>query len=892
MALEAGNKLGPYEILGGVGAGGMGEVYRAKDTRLDRIVAIKVLPGDRSADEGARARFDREARSLSGLTHPNICALYDVGHEGGVDYLVMEYLEGETLQDRVLREGALPTAQLVGIGSQIADALAVAHRQGFVHRDLKPANVMLTRTGAKLLDFGLAKSLETQDPSAGLTASPTATSPLTAAGQIVGTFQYMAPEQLEGKEADARSDIFALGAVLYEMATGARAFEGDNQASLIASIMKEDPRLVSALAPTSPPALDLLVQRCLAKNPDDRWQSASDLAHGLRALQAESVTAASAVAVAPTLAARPSKLPWTLAGLFCVVAIALAVMLLRGPEETAAPPVRFRMPPPDDAIFRTTGDEAAPVAVSPDGGMLVFGTFESSGANRLWVRALDDLEARPLPGTEGGIRPFWSPDGRFIGFFTEGKLKKIEIAGGPALPLTDVTEPRGGTWNRDGIIVYAPGAAGGLLRISADGGTAEPLTELTEEEGSHRYPHFLPDGRHIVYLALTAKGASGTGLESNNKVYAVSLDGDAPRMLLQGAANAEFAGGRLVFYRGGQLVTRPLDPGTLAVADDLETLANDVQYDASYERGLFSVSNRVLAYHAGDFRGKSILQWYERDGTPGEVVGEEMIVRDVRISPDGRYLAYCALEGAESDMWVEDIQRRQRTRITFEDEENAAPAWSPDGRFLLYSRTEGADWVLYRKPVSGSGDAERLLGMEGSDISPMHWSPDGRYLVVTVTGNSDDLWAVRVDEQGNLEGDPFALKNSPTHAELWPRISPDGRWLAYSSNESGRWEVYVTSFPAGQGKWQVSQSGGMEAIWRDDGRALFFRSTANTMMVAQVTARDDRFEIGTVESLFHVYSLSDMDGFNYDVTPGGERFLVNTIAEEQARAPLTVVLDW
>ncbi|MHC4925545.1 MAG: hypothetical protein ACYTG4_15930, partial [Planctomycetota bacterium] len=296
--------------------------------------------------------------------------------------------------------------------------------------------------------------------------------------------------------------------------------------------------------------------------------------------------------------------------------------------------------------------------------------------------------------------------------------------------------------------------------------------------------------------------------------------------------------------------------------------------------------------HAGDFRGKSILQWFERDGTPGEVVGEEMIIRDARISPDGRYLAYSAIEGTESEIWVEDIRRRQRTRITFEDEENTAPTWSPDGRFLLYSRTEGASWVMYRKPVSGSGDAERLLVMEDGDVFPMHWSSDGRYLVLGVTGQSDDLWAVRIDEQGNLEDDPFALKDSPTHDELWPRISPDGRWLAYSSNESGRWEVYVTSFPDGQGKWQVSRSGGNEAIWRADGGALFFRSTANSMTVAQVSGRDDRFEVGAVESLFQVYSLSDMDGLNYDVTPDGERFLVNTIAEEQARAPLTLVLDW
>jgi len=900
MALNTGDRLGPYEILGQAGVGGMGEVYRARDTRLDRTVAVKVLPSDRSANEEARARFDREARSLSGLTHPNICALYDVGHEGGIDFLVMEYLEGETLAERVQNGGALPTTRLLTIGAQVAEALAFAHRQGFVHRDLKPANVMLTKTGAKLLDFGLAKPLEQQDPRSGLTATPTATSPLTSASQIVGTFQYMSPEQLEGKEADARSDIFALGAVLYEITTGQRPFQGGSHASLVASIMKEDPRPLSALAPASPLALDRLVQRCLAKDPEDRWQSASDLAHGLRAMQdGADPSSVSAVALAPEVA-KPSKLPWALAVLCGVAAVALAVTLAMmlgsrpGDATASASPIRFQVPPPEGAVFRPTGDEAAPVAVSPDGSMLVYGTFENDGSNRLWLRSVDEIEARPLPGTEHAMRPFWSPDNRFVGFFAEGKMKKIEVAGGPAIPLAEATEPRGGTWSPDDTIVYAPVAAAGLMQVPAAGGEAKPLTELGENEGSHRYPSFLPDGRHVVYLALTGHGATGAEAESDNRVFVASLEGGAPRQLVQGAANAQFAGGHLTYYRGGQLVARPFDPVDLKLSDDQRILASDVQYDASYERGLYSVSARTLAYHAGDFIGANVVQWFGRDGTPLKQVSDEGRTFDTQISPDGRQIAYIAADGTQSDVWVEDTQRGDRTRITFDGALKGEPQWSPDGRFLVYSAVVDDQRSIFRKNISGSGDAERLLTIDGKELFSSQWSRDGRYLMLRVTdsrGNTD-LWAVRFDGEGRIDGDPFPAVQSAGFKEQWPQLSPDGRWLAYTSNESGRWEIFVTSFPEARGKWQVSPAGGVEPLWRSDGKVLFFRSSANSIMEAEVLADGDRFDVGSVESLFKVYSTAEFDGANYDVSADGQRFIVHTISEEQARAPLTVVVGW
>jgi Tol biopolymer transport system component len=576
----------------------------------------------------------------------------------------------------------------------------------------------------------------------------------------------------------------------------------------------------------------------------------------------------------------------------------LVLVFDRQPGDTAAAtdstPIRFQVAPPEGAVFRPTGDEAAPVAVSPDGTMLVYGTFESDGSNRLWLRAVDAIEARPLVGTDHGTRPFWSPDSRSVGFFAEGKLKKIEVSGGPAIPLAEATEPRGGSWGPDDVIVFSPVAVSGLMQVPAAGGAAKPLTELGENEGSHRYPFFLPDGRHVVYLALTGHGATGAEAESDNRVFVVSLDDGEKKQLVQGAANAEFAGGRLTYYRGGQLVARPFEPEGLALSDDQEIIASDVQYDASYERGLYSVSARTLAYHAGDFLGANIVQWFGRDGAPLEQVSDEGLTFDTQISPDGRQIAYMAVDGTQTDVWVEDTQRGDRTRITFDGTLKGEPQWSPDGRVLVYSAVVDGQRSIFRKPISGSGEAELLLSIDGIELFSSQWSRDGQYLMLAVTdplGNTD-LWAVRVDAEGYVDGAPFPTVQSIEDKEKSPQLSPDGRWLAYAANESGRWEVFVTSFPEARGKWQVSPAGGLEPLWRGDGKALFFRSSANAIMEAEVSADGDRFDVGAVESLFKVFSTAELDGSNYDVSADGQRFIVHTISEEQARAPLTVVVGW
>jgi predicted Ser/Thr protein kinase len=522
MTLAQGTRLGPYEILASVGAGGMGEVYRARDTRLDRTVAIKVLPSHLSSNPEIRQRFDREARTISSLSHPHICALHDVGHQDGIDYLVMEFLEGETLTDRLSR-GALPAEQVLRYSIEIADALDKAHRQGIVHRDLKPGNIMLTKSGVKLVDFGLAKLAAAGPANTSVSILPTqAGMNLTQEGTILGTFQYMAPEQLEGKEADARSDIFAFGAVLYEMATGKKAFSGKSQASLIASILSAEPPPISSVQPMTPPALDRVVKTCLAKDPDDRWQTAHDVMLQLKWI-AEGGSQAGVPA--PLVARRRGheRLAWGVAAVLAVSTIALAAVQLARPR-AAVRVVRSSLLPPEKTTYHFIGDAAGPPAVSPEGLQIAFTARDSSGKSLLWVRSLDSPVPRAVAGTEDAMYPFWSPDSKFIGFFAGGKLKKIEASGGPAFALCDAGDARGGTWNKDGVIVFEPHFRDPLFRVPATGGKAAPVTKFDESrrETTHRFPFFLPDGSHFLYLA----GSHAVGTESElHAIYLGSLDG-------------------------------------------------------------------------------------------------------------------------------------------------------------------------------------------------------------------------------------------------------------------------------------------------------------------------------------------------------------------------------
>src|SRR5579863_2378248 len=621
MPLAAGTKLGPYEIQSPLGAGGMGEVYRARDTRLDRTVAIKILPSHLSNNPEAKQRFDREARAISSLTHPNICTLHDVGHQDGIDYLVMEFLEGETLADR-LHKGPLPLEQVFRYGIEICDGLEKAHGSGVVHRDLKPGNIMLTKAGAKLMDFGLAKSFIASpvSPSSSLTmtmSTPVGSHPLTQQGTVVGTFQYMSPEQVEGKEADARSDIFALGAVLYEMATGKRAFEGKTAASVMAAVLERDPAPISSFQALTPPAFERLVKICLAKDPDERWQTAHDVKLQLKQI-AEGGSQTSAPALTIPQRGRRNLLLWAVTAVLAVVA-ASALMFAFFQTRKELPVLRLAITPPPKTQFNLSGDYGGPAVISPDGGEVVFSAI-SGGVSQLYVRALNSLTFQPLPGTEGAMFPFWSPDSRSIAFFTSDKLKRIEIGGAAPVAVCDASFGRGGSWGPDGTIIAALTYNNGIYRVSASGGAPTLITKVDNAEyTSHRWPSLLPDGKHFLYIAVnhTAPTSPATA------VFIASVDGRENRLLFHTFSSAIYAFGHLLSMRDNSLVAQPFDPGSEKFTGDPVVLADNVHYDFALWRANLSVSsNGTLVYASGTTTGNEVLTWYDRTGKALGTVGE------------------------------------------------------------------------------------------------------------------------------------------------------------------------------------------------------------------------------------------------------------------------------
>ena len=885
MPLAPGTRLGPHEILAPLGAGGMGEVYKARDTRLDRMVALKVLPGHLSGNEELRQRFDREAKAISALSHPHICALYDVGHQDGVDYLVMEYLEGETLTDR-LAKGALPTEQVLRYGIQIADALDKAHRQGIVHRDLKPGNVMITKSGVKLLDFGLAK-LRATTPGSGVFSSvsvlPTQVDKsLTAQGTILGTFQYMSPEQLEGKDADARSDIFAFGTVLYEMATGKKAFEGKSQASLIAAILDRTPPPVSSISPMTPPALDRVVKTCLEKDPDDRFQTAHDVR-----LQLEWIAEGGSQAgvAAPVAARRKSRerLAWIVAGAFALAAAGLAIAYLQRADAEIPRVVRSAIPPPERNVFRFVGAGAGPLTVSPDGLALAFVATDASEKSVLWVRPLDSQIARALPGTDGAAYPFWSPDSRSLGFFAGGKLKKIDVTGGPPSTICDASDARGGSWSRDGVIVFEPHFRLPLSRVAATGGKVSPVTTLdsARKETTHRWPHFLPDGKHFLYFS----GSHSTGPESElDAIFVGSLDGkERPKLLVNARSQGIYAAGRLLFARQKTLLAQPFDLDSLSLEGNAVPIAEKVQDDPGFFNAAFSASDRVLAYQeSGGTAGFSELVWFDRAGKRLESVGEPADYWHPRLAPDGRRLAVGIND--PGDLWILDLTRRVRTRLTFHPADDYAPIWSPDGTRILFSSQRSGAGDMYSKLASGTG-GEELVETSMKFKVPGSWSPDGRVIAFHDFSQSHpDIWLLSLSERKKtrlLEGD-FDKGN--------PEFSPDGRWLAYTSTESGSPEIYVQPFPGPGGKWQVSSGGGQTAEWRSDGREIFYMSLDGKLMAVGVRAGSS-FETEEPQVLFAVRAKSTPER-QYTASKDGQQFLVNIPSSGQESPPITLVQDW
>jgi len=898
MALAPGTRLGPYEIADPLGAGGMGEVYRAHDSRLGRDVAVKVLPQHLSAQPEVRARFEREARTVSALNHPHICTLHDVGREGDTDFLVMELVEGETLAMRLAR-GPLPTDDLLRIGAQIADALDRAHRAGVIHRDLKPGNIMLARSGAKLMDFGLARAAgmtgTVATASAALTQSPTVAQPLTAEGTIVGTFQYLAPEQLEGKEADARSDLWALGCVLYEMATGKRAFEGATQASLISAIMRDVPRPMADLAPMSPPGLERLVLALLAKDPAERVQTAHDAKLQLGWIRDAGsqvgATAAVALAAAPSARAAHERGWWIAAMTVVVAGAAAAVLLLRGGGETRA--IHASLLPPADGQFSSSITNPLPLAISPDGARVAFCARIGEGPDMLWVRALDSPEPRPLAGTENAQGPFFSPDGNSLGFFADGKLNRVDVAGGPVIVLASAPDPRGGTWSRDGVILFTPDSETQVLRVRADGGAVSAATVLDSVAGerTHRYPVFLPDGKHFLFLARRA--GAGAGIEPT--IYAGSLDSPERTEVVAVASNVQYASGHLLYVRGGILVAQPFDPGRLATRGPAVPIVDDLQWDERFSRGVFAASaNGVLAFLTGQAETRTRLQWLDRSGRRLATVGEPADYTyggTPSVSPDGRLAAMPILnpDRGTSSIWIVDLSTGRRRRLTVDQTDHAGCIWSHDGRRVLfncYLTTTPTSYTIVARAVDGA--AADTVYRDRDWVWANSASPDGRFaLVQRGTGDDGrtDLVAAplsnAVQERGVATG---------RGAQRAGQFSPDGRLVAYSSDESGRTEVYVVTFPEPAGKWQVSQEGGDEPRWSRDGRELFYVDRENRIVSVEVVRTSAGFEAGMVRGLFPFHGAGGYP--RYDVSPDGSRFLVTAPVEDRSPQPVSIVTNW
>ena len=880
MTLASGLKLGPYEIVSPLGAGGMGEVYRARDTRLERTVAIKILPAHLSHDLEARDRFNREARAISSLSHPNICHLYDVGEQDGTSYLVMEYLEGETLADR-LRKGPLPLDQFLKIGIEICEGLEKAHRSGVVHRDLKPGNIMLTKNGTKLMDFGLAKAIPTTTPSPGLTASfdtPAGSEPLTARGTVVGTFQYMAPEQLEGREADARSDIFSLGAVLYEIVTGKRAFDGKSPFSVASAILGKDPPPISSIKPMTPPALDHAVRRCLAKDREDRWHTVRDVGFELKWIAETDSTAEGTV---PAVAQHRFRhwLAWGIASLLMLATIGLAIALfLRTPK----PPQPVRLSADIGVDARIDIGHGPSVVLSPDGAKLAFVASGSDQTRRLYVRPLDELRATALSGTEDAEEPFFSPDGQWLGFFADRKLKKISVEGGAAVTICDVPNGRGASWSENGSIVFVPGVRAALSEVSSAGGAPRPLTILDQPaaEVSQLWPQWLPGSKTVLF---TSSGQASQFEDADIVVYTISSG--QRKTLLHGGYFARYVpSGHILYMHEGTLFLVPFDPRSLEVTGTPVPVHDGISANPGDGSAQFSLSESgTMAYVAGHSqRQLASIEWMDRQGnftplreTPGDYYAPAL-------SPDGKRLALAINDGKRIDIWVYELAHDTMTRLTFAGN-NLSPIWTPDGQRItcrLLQKGGGSD--LYCTRADGTGGTLQLTHTKARRFLGS-WHPDGRLLAFDQgTSVNSSIFTLAIggsEKEGWTPGEPQPLPGGSS-SEDEASFSPDGRWLAYRSDESGDFEIYVRSYPGPGGKWQISTAGGAVPKWSNNSKELLYRTQENQIMVVTYAASGDSFHADKPQ-LWSPGQFSDRLGaVNFDLSPDGKRVVLRVPASE------------
>ena len=890
MALAPGVRLGAYEIVSLIGAGGMGEVYRARDSRLGRDVAIKVLPAEFSGDVERLQRFEQESRATAALNHSNILAVYDVGQYASTSsgppmpYIVSELLEGETLRQRLAGTG-LPTRKAIDYAVQIANGLAAAHEKGIAHRDLKPENLFITNDGRiKILDFGLAKLTQTDAAPLSASVLPT-TPPHTLAGVVLGTAGYMSPEQVRGLGADHRSDIFALGAILYEMLSGRRAFRGETTIDALSAILKEDPPDLPTGETQISPALVRIVDRCLEKNPAARFQSTRDLAFALEGLSSHSGTAQALPSIAPRRTRREAFL-WAAAAALLLTTLGLSTALYVASRPVEQFSVHALVPAPENWSL----DSGAPpirLAISPDGRNIAFVVVGSDKRRRLWVRPLDSLDAREIEGTDGAVFPFWSPDSRVLGFFAAGQLKKVQADGGPPTKICDADVPTSGagggaTWSRDDVIVFGYGAKG-LHRVPASGDAPVPVLK-TANPSFDSMPSFLPDGRHFLYR--TSLGF----VSQTSAVMLGSLDSDERREIARGVSQAMYAQGHLLFVRNTTLMAQPFEVARLETTGDARPVVQNVLTGPG-GNSAFSVSqNGVLAYMTGAANAPSRLVWVDRKGAQLGALGQDALYGTVELSNSGTLAAVIAGAGAARDVHIFDLVRQFPTRFTFETGTEFGAIWSPDDSRLVFNSQIKARTDLYIKPLGGAVGTEQILLSDDTGKYPFSWSPDGRFVMYGTSGQDQNLFYVRVE--GDKTPTPFV---QTSFSEYAAQFSDDGKWVAYRSNESGRPEIWIAPFPGPGKRTQVSTDGAFLGYprWSQDGKELFFLDNDFRVMAAAIDLNGPEARVGAIVSLFESHARANAI-FPYDVTSDGKRFLVNRILEDKlpATTAITIITNW